>query len=190
VGRLKVKISDYIEEFFRRKVSQRRGIRKGSLSAAVESAITKYSGLDPKLSVSAIVDSLIIDGEPKLVLEVLSKILPLKIFTIYLSSELLREKNLQPVNISEENGYAIFKASKREFLNMLKHIKSLRAEFNGNELVCEEGCVVITLKDFDSAKNLLLRVAECLKIKIPEVHATKRLEIYMWSNENIEVVFE
>ncbi len=44
-------------EVFRRKISQSRGARKGLLSAAVESAIPKYSGLEPKPSISAIMDS-------------------------------------------------------------------------------------------------------------------------------------
>jgi len=190
MGTLKVQISDPVEEHFRRKVSARRGFRKGALSAAVESAIAKYSGLDPKLSASAIFDNVLIDGEPALVREAASKILPSTEYRVFVPEEFLSAEEI-PVTAERREGYVIFTADKEKLLSVLCVTESARAEFDDRELIYEEGDLLLATRSFEEAKEYVEKVARIMSVNMPEnVNARWRLEIYIWNDNNIEVVFE
>ncbi len=122
------------------------------LNAAVESAIAKYIGLGPKLSASVIFDSDLLEGNPVLVREIASKILPPAEYRMFVPEGSLSAENV-PSTAERREGYLIFTTDREKLLSVLGAMGSVRAEFDDRELIYEEGDLLLTTQSFEEAKE-------------------------------------
>lgn len=182
MGTIKIKLPEGLEDLFRRKASKRLKAKKGVVTDAGIAAISMYSGVEP--TVVLVVDGphLSVEAPTSTANEVLSALIQnAEVQATTPNPPEAVRKILGDIEVSyASENYTAFKCRLKRG-GRLAELHSFRAEWAEKELVYEDGCMLLSLSDFEEALSTAEDVAPLLGLKMPRMAGEKHLEIYKWA---------
>jgi len=189
---LKVRIPDSLDQLFRRAVSRRFGAFKGSITAGTLAAVARYSGLEPKVAVTATESLVVVDAPPELIDGVLKR-LPSKgqvTATAKTSRKEVEEKIGRVTVTYSGRNYVEFRQDVSDVSGLLK-LGAFRAELEGREIIFEEDCLTCSVSGLGEALDIVKGLASVLGIALPLSACKRKLELYVWDEPKThEVIVE
>jgi len=183
---------EVLNQLFRRAVSRRLGVFKGSITAGTLAAIARYSGLEPKVAVTATESTVVVDAPPELISDVLRRIAtkgPVTATTRMSRKEVEERIGKIAVTYSGKN-YVEFRCDVPDASRLMK-LGAFRAESKGREIMLEEDCLTFTVNTLGEALDIVKGLASTLKIALPLPACKEKLELYVWDEPKThEVIAE
>lgn len=198
MGVIKSEIPEDLNKRFRSKAALRFGLRRGSISEAVASALAKWAG-EPLIQASQTPLGLSLDVKPNLVEKVVQLILresSRSDFIVYAKTPLEYSiKGFQEIDKNRESGFSYLAgkidASRVHLLGdlvkRLRRLSDMRIESNDFNIVFgEDGCLSVQGLSKEQERRVTKVILELHGIRTAVPQAS--FEVVAWSAEHVEVM--
>lgn len=189
---LKVRIPESLDQLFRRAVSRKFGVFKGSITAGTLAAVARYSGLEPRVAVMATESLVVVDAPPELIGGVLKRFASKGqvTATARMSRKMVEEKIGKVTVTYSGRDYVEFRHEVPDVSGLLK-LGAFRAELDGREIVFEEDCLTCSVSGLAEALDIVKDLGSAFGIVLPLSACKRKLELYVWDEPKThEVIAE